>query len=122
MRRYELNTPLLHPSPAFAKPPVRGLGFLRDRCAKHAPLLGSHRAKRGRPFGWVWYGRSRNGPARQVLRVSDVSPRPSFVEMAWEKRGEKLVGDSNSLMEVDGGVDKRVNFWRPFGVGQLLDP
>lgn len=29
------------------------------------------------------------------------------------------MGNSNSVMEVDGGIGKRINFWRPFGVGWM---
>ena len=44
-----------------------------------------------------------------------------FVEVAWETSGEKknLVGNSNSLLEVGGGVGKRINFWRPFAAGPV---
>lgn len=34
------------------------------------------------------------------------------------KEGQKLVGNSSSLMEVDGAVGKRINFWKHFAVGQ----
>lgn len=34
------------------------------------------------------------------------------------KEGQKLVGNSRSLVEVDGAVGRRVNFWRHFAVGQ----
>lgn len=47
MRRYRLNTPLLHPSPAFAKPPVRGLGVLETPMCKARPSFGVPSSKEG---------------------------------------------------------------------------